>query len=511
MTRFEPEALQQRYAFVEEVPSAFVPDLVAIDAGTLAERFRGLAAWRMALLEGAEPPTDWPAPEIGDPARNTLRKLALGRFLAGQEELVDAFLADMLGAFGRRASALAGRVAKRLRELEGLERDRARKEEGRLARQERRQARAEEQRALDAETREAARATVAAEIRAELQGAAEDDLVQSWEPRVRAWAAIADVFGDLGRFLGRGWDLSLGVLRHTGWRELLRLRELVEKLPQVTEIIRTLGRLEQSLVEDLSIAETIFGPVRRLDEELRMVATPGIPGEMRGIERSAEISRMLPTESSLLGHPRLRLLWHARRAERALLTYRMEGIELERTLVERWSEEEQEVRRPKLERGPILAIIDTSGSMHGLPEQVAKAIVLEAVRVAHAEKRRCFLYSYSGPGQIRERELDVGPDGVGRLLEFLGMSFGGGNDEAGVLSRVLQRMREARWAKADVLFVSDGEWPPPTGAVMTELAEARSAGARFHGVQIGNRGTTGLHAVCDPVHAFGDWATLGGW
>lgn len=35
--------------------------------------------------------------------------------------------------------------------------------------------------------------------------------------------------------------------------------------------------------------------------------------------------------------------------------------------------------------------------------------------------------------------------------------------------------------------------------------------ARFHGVQIGNRGRTGLRAVCDPVHVFQDWATAGGW
>lgn len=40
---------------------------------------------------------------------------------------------------------------------------------------------------------------------------------------------------------------------------------------------------------------------------------------------------------------------------------------------------------------------------------------------------------------------------------------------------------------------------------------AREGGTRFHGVQIGNRGRTGLHAVCDLVHIFQDWATAGGW
>ena len=48
----------------------------------------------------------------------------------------------------------------------------------------------------------------------------------------------------------------------------------------------------------------------------------------------------------MLGHPRLRMLWHARRSERALLTYRVEGIEIERTTVERESREEIDGNRP---------------------------------------------------------------------------------------------------------------------------------------------------------------------
>jgi uncharacterized protein with von Willebrand factor type A (vWA) domain len=309
--------------------------------------------------------------------------------------------------------------------------------------------------------------------------------------------------------MGRGWDLSRGVLRHTGWLDLVRLRRLIEQLPQVRDIIRSLGRLHLSTQEE-SVAERLFVPVRRLEEERLEVRTPHIPAETRGIERSGEIARMLPSEALMLGHPKLRLLWHARRAERALLTYRVEGIEIERRLVERETLEEVEGRRPRPERGPILAVVDTSGSMHGLPETVAKALVLEALRTAHAEKRRCYVYSYSGPGQVTEQELSLSTEGIGRLLAFLGLSFGGGNDETGVMARVIARIKEKEWKKADVLFVSDGEWPAPA-ALVKLVGDARQEGTRFHGVQIGNRGRTGLHAVCDPVHEFRDWAALGGW
>ncbi len=82
----------------------------------------------------------------------------------------------------------------------------------------------------------------------------------------------------------------------------------------------------------------------------------------------------------------------------------------------------------------------TSRSMHGLPERVAKALVLEALCTAHAERRPCFLYAYSGPEDIIEHALDLAPGGIGRLLDFLGFSFWGGNDETGVMLRVVARL-----------------------------------------------------------------------
>ena len=73
---------------------------------------------------------------------------------------------------------------------------------------------------------------------------------------------------------------------------------------------------------------------------------------------------------------------------------------------------------------------------------------------------------------------------------------------------MLRRLREGAWAKADVLFVSDGEWPDPPSRQTAAVRKAREAGTRFHGIQIGNRGRTGLHALCEPVHVFTDWGDV---
>ena len=502
---FDASSLERSYAFLDDCPENLFDDIVTLPIGTLAERVSGVRRWHDALLAGDLPPDDaWPPSEIAGPVRLALAELGLVRFCKDQPKLVDTLMKEILGAFTRQADVLRSEVASRLRELEALERTRLTEK--------RAQARSKKPPArpmvLDQETLQRLREQ-AMQDASQMLSDADGNLLTTWGERARAWAEIADVFGDLGEMMGRGWDLSIGVLRHAGWLDLLRLRKLIEQLPQLREIIRALGRLHAAQGDE-SIAEKILVSVRRLEEERREVRTPLIPAEMRGLERSGEITRMLPVEALMLGHPKLRMLWHARRSERALLTYRVEGIEVERVQVECDSHEEIDGKRPRPERGPIFAVVDTSGSMHGLPEQVAKAVVLEALRTAHEEKRRCFLYAYSGPGQVLEHELELSPDGMGRLLEFLGFSFGGGNDEAGMMAKVVARLKEEKWKKADVVFVSDGEWPAPA-TLVAAVECAREEGTRFHGVQIGNRGRTGLHAVCDPVHIFQDWATAGGW
>jgi len=59
-----------------------------------------------------------------------------------------------------------------------------------------------------------------------------------------------------------------------------------------------------------------------------------------------------------------------------------------------------------------------------------------------------------------------------------------------------------------VILVSDGEWAAPAG-IRAGVGDAKKLGTRFHGVQIGNRGRSGLHEICEPVHTFQDWGVVG--
>ncbi len=530
--RFDPQALEDRYAFIDAVPEALLPSVLNQAGGALSERVRGIVAWRDSLLAGRVPDPSgapWPDAVVATPLCEVLTALGIARFCEGEPTVVDALLADLLTHIDAARSAFAQAAGERLAHLEAEARaaleaqiTTQRQRASNKSRRQRRNARfglstIENGRivvrghvepdsnivvlrpgTVKALEREAERAAGAAAI-----SWFESRLRPSWAPRVEIWSRLAEVFGELGEHLGLGWNLSHGVLRHHGWIEMSRLHELVSQLEPLRALVQTLGRLQASTHEEHSI-EQIFVTLRRTEEELHRIETPLAPTETRGIERTDHIDRMLPSEAALLTHPLLRRVWHARRAERALLAYHREGHTWERVDVEVEQQVEESRRRPRPERGPIIVCLDTSGSMAGLPEQVSKAITLEAVRRAAEEKRLCHLYAFSGPGDLRARTISLDPAGLVALLDFLTSSFHGGTDVHTPLDAALDQLSREEWTRADVLLVSDGQFGV-SSALVARVTQARERrGTRFHGLLIG-QSRHAMERVCDPLHVFADW------
>jgi uncharacterized protein with von Willebrand factor type A (vWA) domain len=339
---------------------------------------------------------------------------------------------------------------------------------------------------------------------------------EDWQERRGLLDELEAVFGTTGHFLkNTHWDQLRGLLASDGWQEVVRIRRLLEALPGLSDVLRRLGRTQPAAVEDQS---------HRLDPALteqstawcaRVIVThvPEMPGETRGVCRSGRIARMLPSETMQLTHRRLRLLWHAHHAERCLLTYeeddRMHQPVRDRVPVSRPYPQRKPDKR--MEAGPMLICVDTSGSMQGGAEAVAKAVVLEAMRTAHAQQRHCHVFAYGGPDEIVEQTLDLDAAGIGQLVQFLGQGFRGGTDICGPLERVLDRLVQERWQRADLLIASDGEF----GATpQTALALARAKveqGLRVQGVLIGDRETIGMLELADDVFWVRDWRRYGGY
>ncbi len=352
-------------------------------------------------------------------------------------------------------------------------------------------------------TRDAAIAQVTVEFRA------------AWAVIQGDWDAVQALLQGLGDQTHLRWDQVRGQLARREWAEAQRISEVLKQLPELAALIRRLGRAERA-------AQPQALPPRPAEDRrppslgLKAVETrlPGAPGALRGIHFSGRIDTMLGSEAMLLRHPVGRKLWRARQAEARLLSYDTEAV-----LVDWRSDPAAPPHRAPappqpdtLERGPIIVCLDTSGSMRGAPETIAKAVVLQALRTAHAEHRGCLLICFGGPDELIERELAGGRarsgapgHGLAGLLDLMGQGFDGGTDLQAPIERAIALVHQARWASADLLVVSDGEFGC-TAAMLQLLDDARERlGLRVQGVLVGDRETMGLMEVADDIFWVRDW------
>ncbi|MFH7587956.1 VWA domain-containing protein [Oceanimonas smirnovii] len=333
-------------------------------------------------------------------------------------------------------------------------------------------------------------------------------LAEQWQQRITLWQALDDVAEEFGIAPAIGTDKDSGNLRDRAWFDLLRLARWVAEIRELQKLLKLMGQQrpdpEQSAT--LSQLQQMMSPRENGPRERRL---PGIPMETQGITRSDNLSRMLALEAALLGHPSLHMLWHARRAEQSLLSYAVAGVmpidSGNDWPLPRAGKGEGDGKGTQL--GPIILCLDTSASMHGLAEQVSKAMVLEALRMAKKQQRGCLVYLFGGAGELLV--LDNQTLTLPELLDMLRGSFSGGTDVNTPLNAALTRLQQQEWRQADILLVSDGEFEV-SRELQAQVKHGKEAlGVRLFGLQLGY--ATALHAmrkVCDPVHLFNDWRSL---
>jgi uncharacterized protein with von Willebrand factor type A (vWA) domain len=334
---------------------------------------------------------------------------------------------------------------------------------------------------------------------------------EAWQLEAHGLEADLALLRDLSGGSHLQWGELRGQLRSREWQQARRAAERLAALPQIDALLRRLGRREWSAQAAPAPAREPARGTQRVP--LRAITTrlPGAPGEITGIRFDSRLEHMLPSEALLLRHPVAQRLWRARQAEGRLLAHDTEAVVVDwrpdpsaRTL------ETAAPAPPRaLERGPFVLCLDTSGSMAGAPENIAKAVAIAALRAAHRDQRGCRLLAFGGPDEVVERDLGHAETGLRATLELMGQAFHGGTDIATPIERALECIERSGWHGADLLIVSDGEFGC-VRAILDRLERARrERGLRVQGVLVGDRETMGLLEVCDDIFWVRDWRHYG--
>jgi uncharacterized protein with von Willebrand factor type A (vWA) domain len=223
--------------------------------------------------------------------------------------------------------------------------------------------------------------------------------------------------------------------------------------------------LAMTLKEKISLAQKVgqtnilqqvaelCGRMTRIAMEVQKSKIKHPPTHLVGVEVGDNLTRVLPAELANLSTPQLHPAFYAKYADKQLMQRRMVGYQ-------------------KQGRGPIIVILDSSGSMRsGLgktsKEAWSKAVALALLAIARKQKRDFAIihfsdsYSYTrGDKDQKQIKSFVFPKGEATSTELVATTefyFGGGTEFEPWMNEALKQVEDSRFTRADVICVSDGE------------------------------------------------------
>lgn len=273
--------------------------------------------------------------------------------------------------------------------------------------------------------------------------------------------------------VGQLWDLSKGHLSRMNFQQLEYYAHQLEQDKSIQELTEILGRMQhaQTKMEQKQVQESQIVHLWHIDTASK--------SDLVGVQESDDINALLPTEIVLLADPELELNFYKKYTEKKLQTFEYQARILKAEEAKIQTSKQDRVEESK---GPFIICIDTSGSMRGTPESVAKALCLAILKIALRDERHCFLISFST--QINTIELSNITTSITQLLDFLSMSFYGGTDVSSALVEALVQLENGSYSNADVIVVSDFIMPQVSESTAQGIANAKMRGVKFHSLVI---------------------------
>lgn len=281
-----------------------------------------------------------------------------------------------------------------------------------------------------------------------------------------------DLFDTLALlFPGRDWSYSVKELKKEPFymqlKTLKNYSTFFEKSPELRKIVDFIGRQE-------------FDPP---SDRIRL--SPFGRNRIQSVRFSDSLNNLLPMEAAKLLNPVLKQKFYADMLEGKLLSYQLLG--------------KHYTGPPHLKpKGPMIVLVDTSGSMHGASQTLAKSAVLAMAKRMLSQKRDMKLILFASTSQHLEIELSSRKKMSEKFLNFLLYTFGGGTDFNTALASGLKSLKDKDFQGADLLFITDGKSEVSDELVLARWEEAKKKyNAKVYSLIVGSSGAGGLAKISD--------------
>ena len=287
---------------------------------------------------------------------------------------------------------------------------------------------------------------------------------------------------------GRLWDLSKGNWKQINFNLLQKYGELLTQKKELLALAEALGRYRKAEVEIKEESYTNW----KITQQFKYNHSG--KSELIGVTESDDLNHLLPTELSLLSDIETENIFYKKFSEKKLQTYQF--ISKESYQQEQSFEDKRQTEAEK-DKGPFILAIDTSGSMYGQPEEIAKLIAFAIVKIAYREKRKALLISFSTSYQLFE--LTDFQNSLPKLVNFLQMSFSGGTDISDAIKETVRRMEEQDYKNADLLVITDGIFGNIGSQLVSQIEALKQKGNKFNTLIIGASQNTNALSFCDNI------------
>jgi uncharacterized protein with von Willebrand factor type A (vWA) domain len=270
-----------------------------------------------------------------------------------------------------------------------------------------------------------------------------EEYKEKLEAKVQEYKKITSLVKPFTDHITRYWDMSRALWEDSTLDLVERYNNLLADEEELRKLAEILGRLRTAEIE------TEEETYEKIVIHKEWVKDPNLKSEIVGVRSGNDLNNLLPTEVALFGDT---TEWQflKRFADEQLNVNRYE----DRKLISSnkiFSESFQRIK--KKEKGPFIVCVDTSGSMEGEPERIAKVLCFAILKMAAEEERQAFLINFSSG--IHTVDLYNLVDSIDEVASFLKKSFHGGTDISLALSEALGQLETHRYRDADVLVISD--------------------------------------------------------